>query len=320
MNMKNACRMAVAGLLVTMAGTAMAEDQWALGTSSVGSGPYRWGAAVAEVVNPHLENIKISPQGTGGFNENILLLSGGEIPLAFGEASTAAAAYKGLPPFDPIEGGVKNLRWVTTAIIGVGHCFARADSGIASIEDVKGHPWNLNVQSSATRGVNDRIIAAAGLSNDDFKPFELSTGEVFDAMQNGIVDGSCNILNIGNAKLLSLATSTEFKLIPVDGDLYAKFSDSMLRGTVPVTIPAGTYPNQDEDIQTFGLVTPILTHAEVDEDQIYAFTKAFWENLDDIKKEPAFSSLEFTAELARGGGTVPVHPGAERYYGETLGN
>jgi TRAP transporter TAXI family solute receptor len=299
--------------------SASAQEQWSLGTSSTGSGPYRWGATIAEVVNAAQKKLEIHPQATAGFNENLLLISDGSLSLALSEASTVAAAYQGLPPFGQTGKGLKNLRWVAGAIIGVGHCFARTDANVKTLKDVRGKAWNLNVKSTATRAINEALIKAAGLSDKDFKGFELSTGEVFGAIQNHIVAGSCNILALGAAPLQSLAASTSYQLIPVTGEIYDRFSDQMHHSIVQVTIPAGTYPGQKKDVSTFGLVTPIITNAKTDDDKIYTFTKAFWGNLAALHKNRAFKGLKLNKTMAFGAGIVPVHPGALRYYRETIG-
>lgn len=299
---------------------AQAQDQWALGTSSVGSGPYRWGAAISEIVNMHQSGIVLHAQGTAGFNENLFLVNDGTVQLALSDATSAASAYKGLAPFDKVEGGLKNLRWVAGAIIGVGHCFARADSGITEIAGIRGKPWNLNVKSTSTRTINETLLAAAGVDVKEIRPFELATGEVFDAMKDRIIAGSCNILGMNASQLQSLAATTEFRLLPVDGELYEKFGAGMFQGVIPLTIPAGTYPGQAEAVKTFGVVTPILASASVSDDLIYEFTKAFWDNLAALQeKERPFRALKFNKEMAYGGGVVPVHEGAARYYKEKFG-
>ena len=98
-------------LTVLMSLGASAQEQWALGTSSAGSGLYRWGATIANVINT-AKAAEGSFAATASFNENLLLVADGTLPLAFSEASATATAYRGLPPFNRATSGLKNLRWV----------------------------------------------------------------------------------------------------------------------------------------------------------------------------------------------------------------
>ena len=49
------------------------------------------------------------------------------------------------------------------------------------------------------------------------------------------------------------------------------------------SIPAGTYPGQDSDIQTAAKSNFLAAHASVDEDVVYELTKTIFENLDDLR-------------------------------------
>jgi TRAP-type uncharacterized transport system substrate-binding protein len=50
-------------------------------------------------------------------------------------------------------------------------------------------------------------------------------------------------------------------------------------------------------------------------DLIYKFTKALWEHRDELEKVHA-KCREVTFNTALDGLGIPLHPGAEKYYGE----
>ena len=51
------------------------------------------------------------------------------------------------------------------------------------------------------------------------------------------------------------------------------------------------------------------------DDAVYAATKAFWDNLEEVQAT-AFFLKEVTKESAFTSVNVPLHPGAERFYRE----
>ena len=59
----------------------------------------------------------------------------------------------------------------------------------------------------------------------------------------------------------------------------------------------------------------LTVRADLDEDTVYKLTKAFIENLDDIRKGCA-TWADCTPEKAAKDTGAPMHPGAVRYYKE----
>ncbi len=81
------------------------------------------------------------------------------------------------------------------------------------------------------------------------------------------------------------------------------------------TIKAGTYKNQDKDVSTGNMGTVILVAKSVSEDAVYKVTKTICENeskLADIHG----SMASYKCATATKNATIPVHPGALKYYKE----
>ena len=68
-------------------------------------------------------------------------------------------------------------------------------------------------------------------------------------------------------------------------------------------------------IGQLGVMTTVVTSADVNEDVVYALTREVFENLDEFKTQhPAFAVL--TKEGMLQGLSAPLHPGAVKYYKE----
>jgi hypothetical protein len=84
----------------------------------------------------------------------------------------------------------------------------------------------------------------------------------------------------------------------------------------PYTIPATTYPGQASDITTMAHSTLLVANADLSEDIVYLITKSIFENLPYLHRvDPVLSGL--TTDQALFGMSLPLHPGALRYFKET---
>lgn len=84
----------------------------------------------------------------------------------------------------------------------------------------------------------------------------------------------------------------------------------------PVTIPADAYSDLDSDLTGINVGNmQLITHADVDEDLVYEFTRILYEHRQDVAdKHPAGKALN-PRNAPRDTGT-PFHPGAIRFYRE----
>jgi TRAP transporter TAXI family solute receptor len=112
-------------------------------------------------------------------------------------------------------------------------------------------------------------------------------------------------MNASNLKATVLEVTDE------ELDAINKVSNSWYR----YTIPGGTYPRIDEDIQTIAQPNLLSTTKEIDEETIYLLTKTLYENLDEMY-EVHSSAKDMTLETALDGVTVPLHAGAYKYFKE----
>ena len=105
-----------------------------------------------------------------------------------------------------------------------------------------------------------------------------------------------------------------FNALDIDGAI----RDSILSDCPYYTsyqIPAGTYPGQDEPVETITVKATIVVSESLDEDTVYDMTAAIFDHADEISAENA-KGAELSLENATSGMTIPFHKGAARYYAE----
>lgn len=309
---------AVTGLTIALGATGLsAQQQASIGASGSGSGPYINGALMADIANKEQSEYKFSVQTTGGYRDNLGLVLTDKVDLALNTLITLNFAYNQRDEYadSPMAEDFKRLRYVFSFGAVPQNIFVREDSGITSLSEIQGQPFNINVPSSFTHGMNLKMLEAANIPLDSFDVGQIATGQVFDEVQNGVFVGGAHVYQLGLGNAQRLSATLPVRYLDVPEGVIARMNEEYYDLLVPYTIPAGTYKGQDEDVSTFGLAQVIFTDENADEELIYQFTRAFWENVEELKaNNTSFAGMDATLGSKLYG--VPMHPGAERFFKE----
>ena len=293
-----------------------------LSTASTGGAFHQGGVTLSALVKIKLlptQQIDLATRNSSGSLENIARLRDGTSDLAIVQALLGSYAWSGTGLAANI-GAQKDLRAVMMLWPNVEHFIIRKDlvtSGtIADFQALKGRRVSLGREQSAIES-NRVLLGNLGLDiATDVDQALLSFRPSVEAFKRGEIDGLSlpastpvpaftNLMGqLGpDAVLLNW---TEEQLRQADGDL-GLWS--------PLTVPANTYPGQSEPLQTIAQPNFLAVRADVDDDVVYALTKAIFENLPFLKRlHGPFQLLD--PERAVVGLPVPLHPGALRYYDE----
>ncbi|GAA3538742.1 TAXI family TRAP transporter solute-binding subunit [Zobellella aerophila] len=279
------------------------------GTSGV---YYPLGVAISQLYGEHIPDAKVQVQATRASVENLNLLEKGRGEIGFALADSVADAWNGEE-----EAGfkvpLKKLRAVGSTYSNYIQIVARADSGIKTLEDLKGKRISVGAPRSGTELNARAIFKAAGLSYDDFSRTEyLPFGESVELMKNRQLDATLQSAGLGMAAFRDLASHAPVIFIPIPAELVAKIGNDAYRAS---QIPAGTYTGQDEDVATVAISNLLITHAKVSDEVAYEMAKQVYENLPALRNaHNAANGID--PEQALEGLPLPLHPGAERYFKE----
>ncbi|MGO1246341.1 MAG: TAXI family TRAP transporter solute-binding subunit [Oceanisphaera sp.] len=279
------------------------------GTSGV---YYPLGVAISQLYDKNIPNAKVQVQATRASVENLTLLERGRGEIGFALADSVEDAWLGVE-----EAGFKKplskLRAIGSTYSNYIQIVARADSGISSLEDLKGKRVSVGAPRSGTELNARAIFKAADLSYDDFARTEyLSFSESVELMKNRQLDATLQSAGLGMAAFRDLASHAPVVFIAIPNELVAKIDSDAYRTSV---IPAGTYTGQDEDVATVAISNLLITHQGVSEETAYQMAKQVFENLPALRNAHSVAD-SITAEGAVQGLPLPLHPGAKRYYQE----
>jgi uncharacterized protein len=289
-----------------------AAENWALGSSGAGSGPYVWGGKIAKHINGHQSDLRISSQATAGFNENVELVADGQIKIGLQDASVLTKAFEGTGPFAGHP--QKRVRALFTVIVAPWHLVTRADANINSIYDLKGKKVNIGLPAQGTRVYNEAILKAAGIAQSDLKVYEMATGQAFKALQDNVIDASGNLFSLGHGRLLELSANTKVHLVSIPDDVLQKFIKNV-GGVIEYDIPPNVYKGQDKAVKTFGGVVMLFAREDLPEESAYLLTRTFWDNLPALNQDKSFAHLNMQQAYIKNL-AVPYHPGALKYFKE----
>lgn len=286
-----------------------------IATATTGGVYYPLGNAMAQLFNQKIQNVKASAQATAGTPQNILLMEKKEAEVAFAQNGVAYYAYNGQEMFK--DKPVKSIRSITHLYPNVMHFVVRADSGITSLKQLEGKKFVPGAVGSATEINSREILGLYGLDyrgKKNIKVDYLGYTEAADALKDGHTDGIQIAGGIPTAAVMDAASTVKIKLVSLEPEMVQKLIKEM-PWYYEVIIPKGTYMGQTEDVRTVAVANILICRQDLSEDLVYNMTKAIYENNQALVNAHK-AAKDIILKDAQNGLTVPLHPGAEKYYKE----
>ena len=253
-------------------------------------------------------------QSSSGSVANIEAVATGQMESGFAQSDVAYWAYTGTGVFAGRE-PAKDLRAIAGLYPESIHLVARRDAGIKSVRDLAGKRVSLDEPGSGTL-VDARIILGAyGLSEDDLQASYAKANLAMDALRDGALDAFFIVAGYPTPSVAELAEAGDIVLVPIDGPEaealvkhYDFFEDA--------AIPAGTYRGIGA-VETMSVSSIWVVGARVDEQLVHDITAALWHpQARRLLDGGHAKGREITLDTALKGVSIPLHPGAERYYRE----
>lgn len=271
--------------------------------------------AVANAMAPILgqaANMTIRVDSTGASKANIQLVQKGEVDFAIVQNDVMDYAYNGTDLFES-EGAIKDFATVGAVYAEV--CQIVATPDIETIADLKGKTVSIGDSGSGVEFNAIQILGAYGLTKDDITVVNADFGNSSEQFKSGAIDAFFCTAGAPTTNITDLAASAkEFKLLSVDDEHAAALKESYPFYST-YAIPAGTYNGVEEDVQTVAVKATIICKADLNETDVYNFTKALFEKKDELVAAHAKFG-ELNLDYATDVGSVPFHKGAQKYFDE----
>lgn len=304
----------IASLALAPAGSAVAKEYKA----KVGGGPTggtfnTFANAMAVYIPKVLPEMKVSAVGSGGSVENVKRVNSGESDFGLCYAVDLALAAKGELPKD-------ETKYTNTRIVGFlygapAQLVVRADSGFKSAKDLVGKRVAVGNAGSGAAASAERFFRHLGIW-DNFKPQFLGYSAAASAFQDGKIDAFWLLVGYPNRSIIEAAVQTKIALIDVGADAAASgFYDAF--AYIPMEIPANTYGEGMPACPSFQDACLLTVNKDAPEEAVYEITKALWsaEGMAAISEaHKSFASMNMENNFL--GASVPLHPGAAKFWTE----
>ncbi|MBI4591195.1 MAG: TAXI family TRAP transporter solute-binding subunit [Candidatus Rokubacteria bacterium] len=306
------------------AGSAMAQQPvtLAFATLSQGTAWYVYGATMAELLRKALppgSNVDVKPF-SGGIG-NVKLVAKNETPIGFSFSVSNRWAHDGREAYDA---RLENLRGLvggldTYYLVAI----AQRKLGLTSLREIKDKRLPVKLYSLPVGSIGEfggrQLLHEYGVSYADLKGWGGSTTHVgfnviVDAMRDGRADLLIAVVTPKHPSITEIATFTDVKFVPLEPE---RVKGLTALGYQPATMPADTFKNQPEPIQTVGFPTVLITNAALPEPVAYTITKTICENKEALVRGHAgLAAFEPRDAWKPDVVGLPLHPGAERFYRE----
>jgi TRAP transporter TAXI family solute receptor len=273
---------------------------------------YPLGGAMAEILKSSIPGVNATAESTGASVANINLLKGGSVDLALVQNDVSYYANNGTELFK--DGKVEGLKAIASLYNETCQIVTLKDSGLKSVADFKGKKIAVGAAGSGVEANSRQILAANGLTYEDIKPQYLSFAEAASGLKDGNIDAAFVTAGFPTAAIQDISAQHDVVIIPVTDETADKLIAEYPFYT-KVTIPAGTYANQTEDVHSLAVKAMLVATDKMDEATAYEVTKAIFTNLDKLAAAHAVGK-EITVENAKEGVSIPMHPGAEKFFNE----
>lgn len=304
----------IAGALCVAPAAAQDKEGWpnsiTIGTGSQGGTYFGYGSGFGAMISEAL-GINAGAEITGGPVQNVTLVETGEHQLGFVTLGPADEAIKGESPLMP---GVphENVRALFPMYQTPLQAAVLASSDINGFSDLKDGkrvgvgPAGGTSATYWTRYFEDTksgvVISNAGGSD--------TAGQLKD----GLIDAFVYAAGLPTGAYAQLAVENDVRFLSMDEETLNKMLE-VVPAMQPFTIPANTYDDQPEDVQTVSLWNFAIVHKDMPESLAYEITKLAMENHERMVQNHA-AAKETLPENVTKNEVVPFHPGAVRWFKE----
>ena len=281
-----------------------------IGSTSASSSHYGYFVAVGQIVNEQVDGINASVVETGATMDNIRRISRGQMDLGLVTTNVVQHAVAGTNDF---QGNAQDLSllWVYTG--APQNVIVRRDAGLDSLSALAGARINPGIRGSATESTTEAVFATLGLDADWVRG---STTDIVDAIKDNRVAG---YVKSGSGVRLDASTMDVATFTPIDVLGLTPEQADTLRAEMPdisvVDIPEGAAEGIPA-YTTWSFGVGVGATSALSEEDAYKIVSAVM--ADETAQVNALAELRDAslADLTIQYGTVPLHPGAARWFEE----
>lgn len=288
------------------------------GTGGTAGTYYSYGSALSELTAADLPDMVFRVKTTAGSAANIRLLEEGFLQLAFVQNDALNEAARNIGMFAKKPDGFNALGdsvgYGAVAALYTESCqvVVPANSGIASVADLRGKTVGVGEEESGVLENADQILLAHGLTREMLTPRYLSFAAAAEAMRDGDLDAMFVTAGAPTSAIENLANEMDIRVLSIAPEIIENLMETYGYYT-RCTIPAGTYAGQTETAETVGVKCVLVASETLSAETVEALTASIFDHAADLQYS-APGDTRPNLEFATEGISIPLHAGAANYY------
>lgn len=271
---------------------------------------YAFSSSLFAAISDH--GIDFCVISSGGSLQNINEINEGSYDMAICQGDIMNYAYEGINTF---SSPIKNFYAVAGAYTEICQLVVSERSGIYTFEDLKGKTVALGERGSGVYYNAKHILEVAGIDiENDITPVFSSFADSAMQLKDETVDAAFITASLPTLAISDIGATVPVRIFDIPDDIIDDIV-SKYPFYIKTELDGSDYSFISQPVSTVALKTVYIASAKMSEEDVYTITKAIWEDPDVASCHAKSQELDINTTLI-GMGSVPLHPGAERYYRE----
>ncbi|MBU8907764.1 TAXI family TRAP transporter solute-binding subunit [Desertibacillus haloalkaliphilus] len=280
-----------------------------IGTASQGGTYFIYGGGLASLLESEL-GVTANVEVTGGPVQNMILTHNKDQDIGM---ITLGPGYEGITGTGEWADGqtYDDVRVAFPMYTTPFHWWSLENSGVTSIDEMAGMRVGVGPAGGTSGTYLPLIHDALDL---DVQPVQAGASDMTSQQMDGQLDVIGFAAGIPISAVSEVEAQRDINFFGIDGEQREQVIEEY-PFFFPFTIPAETYNQLDEDLETIAMFNFGIVHKEMDPDFVYEFVKAYHENQDMLINTHSAAEEAVEDAILRND-VMPLHPGAIRYYEE----
>ena len=250
-------------------------------------------------------------QNSAGSIDNVRGLATGEIEAGLVQADVAAWAFQADHVFKGND-QTRSVRAIASLYPEKFQVVTRRDADIRNVNDLRGKRISIDEIGSGTLAVMRIVLEAHGMTEKDLLPVYLKPVFTHNKIISGELQGFV-VMAGAPMEAVNQLSVVGISLVPISPEMASRI-EVRYPYLVPGHIPADVYPGIPE-VPTIQVHALLVVNETMDEALVYQITAALWSQRTlSMLKEGHPQGKTITPETALVGVSIPLHPGAKKYY------
>jgi len=280
-------------------------------TGPQGGSWYPLGGSIKALVEQRHPDIKFQVLPGAGI-ANVKAIESGKAQIGLANSVSTVDGLEGRAPFTEKAHNICNIATLYPQYFQV---ITLPEANIKTPRDLSGKALTGQQKGNTAEAITGHLLSAYDITLDDLS--RVSYGSYTDSVTL-MKDGNADFYTLGTTipagSVMDLASARQIEILEIPDDGIEKMQ-TYNPGYRKGIIPKGTYPNQSKDIQTIVFATHLAARCDLAEETVYDVLDSIFAGLGELESiTVAFKGL--TKEKMAADISVPMHPGARRWYDE----